>query len=367
MEFFLNILSHLWAILGVLATIYCYIAVRKSKFLVVAEKNDLVVTLNKGMDIKLNNIHLGSNLYSYRLVICYTGVKDIVQDDIKIPFTIWDRDKSCKWHNIKILKCSSTFKPKIKTNSNKLTIENQLVKTGDSMIIEFLLESKTNSLNYTSRIVDVAVRSSVYKINDGSYSFAFIAYGLVALFLSYLVSFQISSYLRGKERQSEYLAIYQYNDKMVNQKYQFKVDYTVDSLYEEDYFARNIPSIYFYENIPDTTSLNGRMRLLGEIMQQKNKFHEFRKKIDENKPSVRTKNLFEALKAKNALKWNYTYKLDNRIKVKFSNPKDFSWKDDGFELIFILFITLMVILSIFLSSYLFITFISIKRAYKMLK
>lgn len=367
MDFFLNLLSHLWAILSLLATIYCYLAVRKSKFVVVTERIDKVVILREGLDIKINNSPLGSNLYFYKLVICYTGVKDIQSQDVKIPFTLMNTDKSCRWLNIKILKCSSTFKPKIKVKSNKLTIENSLFKTGDSLVLEFLIESKTNTLNYSSRIHDVAVDAAVYNNNEGSYSIALIFSIIISIVFSSMTSFEISNFLNGKKNKGDYEASYEYKNQPIKGKYQYNIDYTTDSLYKESYFINNIPATYFYQNVPDTSSLGERMRILGEMMMQKNKYEEFEVQVENNKPTVRAKKIFFALKAKHELKWGQTYKIDNSFTLKFSDPKRFNWKNDLGDLVLILMFSSIALFFILASTYFCITYFSIRRAYKMLK
>jgi len=366
-DLFLNFLNHFWAVLGVLVTIYCYVVVRQSKFVVVYENMKRIVNKDKGIDIKANNVILNSNLTYYRLVICYTGIKDVHQGDVKIPFSIINPDRNCKWYNIKILKCSTTFKPKISLKENRFIIQNSLIKRGDSLILEFYIDSKSDDLNFTNRILDVETLSSVYKFNHRSYLPVIVVSFVGLLFLSYSLNTMIEGYYTNKKLLGDYDIEYFYRDEPIIRQFDFQDNYAVDSIYEEDYFYRHAPSTYFRTHMPDTASLKARWEMISEIKKLRKLDNEFKKNLDEFKPSDRAKNLYKSLKGKGILKMNTIYKLDNSFKVRFRDPSDFNMGINGFVISSIFVFSILICLVVFILAYYCINYFAIKRAYRNLK
>ncbi|MEN5195765.1 hypothetical protein [Sphingobacterium faecium] len=367
MDLFLNFLNHFWAVLGVLVTIYCYLVVRQSKFVVVYEKLERVINKNNGIDLRANTVKLNSNLSYYKLVICYTGLKDVKENDVKIPFSIINSDKNCKWHNIKILKCSSTFKPKISLKENRFIIQNSLIKRGDSLMLEFYLDTTNDALNFTNRILDVDTVSSVYKFNHKSYLPAILVSFGFLLILSYALNSLIENFYKNKELLGEYNIEYFYRDQHIRRNWEFQESYAADSIFDEDYFFKHAPSTYFRTHIPDTASLKSRAHMISEMKQLRKISNDFKNKVDEHKPSARAKNMYDVLKHKGTLKMNTFYQLDNSFKIRFRDPSEFNWGINGFVITTIIIISISICLVVFMLAYFSIHYFSIKSAYRYLK
>ncbi|MEN5379089.1 hypothetical protein [Sphingobacterium kitahiroshimense] len=367
MDFILILLSHLWAILGIIATIYCFLAVRKSKFIVVTEFYNRIIELPKELDVKLNDKHLLTNLHYYRLVICYAGLNDIKGEEVKIPFTISNPDPNCKWHNIKIIKCSSTFKPKLSIKNNKFYIQNSLIKNGDSLILEFFIETKNESLSFINRIANVAINSSIHNQNKKTYLTGFILGIITSILIGALLHSSVKNYTTRNNWKEEYNTEYRYKGQIIYKNHSFDSNYSMDSLILDEFKQKNVTLEYPNNILTKAYSNSERLDLINKVSSHNVKYFKSIDSLDNAAPSLKAKALYSNLKKSKNIEFNKIYSLEKNLDIRFINPRDSNWKDDlRYYLLFILISPLLVI-SILYVSYCGINYFSTLRAYRALK
>jgi len=155
MGFVSDFLSHFWAVASIIITIYCFVTVRKPKFIVINKVRALVVANQNNLDIKFRQNNLCDNLYYERFLLCYIGANDTNVKDMEIPLSIRSSDDKVIFHEAEIIKSSSTFLPKLEIKSNEIQVASQSLKNGDVLDLHFYAESKTGKFHLQHRYFNV--------------------------------------------------------------------------------------------------------------------------------------------------------------------------------------------------------------------
>lgn len=311
-------LNHALAVIGIIVTAYGYFFIKTSKFVVIKRVSDVALKQFSDVEIKLNNIKVNANVYHYRCVIYYRGSHDVEDTEIKEPFVIYNKSENCKWHNLKINKNSTGFKPIIRVNKNQIIITNTYFKSGDSFEIDFLLESNTRGIYFGHRILNVSRKQIVYNHDYKSYFGAFSLLAVFSVFLFMVTYDQIGDFKYSIDEKPQFGIDYYYlgNNVSPDNNWQFYKNLQIDSIYseqlQEEYGSNNKKdSINFYSsggifrfNSPNTLSI-----------------------VEIDLPSRKAKTLYDKLNSELKLKYDHYYKIDNDLKVRFINTKNLDFGD----------------------------------------
>ncbi|WP_313515972.1 hypothetical protein [Sphingobacterium sp.] len=311
-------LNHALAVLGIIVTAYGYFFIKTSKFVVIKRVSDVALKQFSDIEIKLNNIKVNANVYHYRCVIYYRGPHDIEDTEIKEPFIIYSESENCKWHNLKIIKNSTGFKPTIRVNKNQIIITNTYFKSGDSFEIDFLLESETRSIYFGHRILNVSRKPIIYNRDNKSFldSFGFLAALSAILFI--FTYAQIRDFKNSIENRPQFGIDYYYlgNKVSPDNNWQYFKDIQIDSIYTEklleEYGSNNKKdSINFYSSAGKFRFISPNTLSIVEI----------------DLPSLKAQTLYDKLNTDRKLKYDHYYKIDNDLKVRFINTKNLDFND----------------------------------------
>jgi len=311
-------LNHALAVLGIIVTAYGYFFIKTSKFVVIKRVSEVALKQINDIEVKLNNIKVNANVYHYRCVIYYRGPHDVGNTEIKEPFIIYNKSENCKWHNLKIIKNSTGFKPTIRVHKNQIIITNTYFKSGDSFEIDFLIESEARDIYFGHRILNVSRKPIIYNRDNKSFLRGF-GFLMPVSFLFFIITYgQIRDFNHSREIRPQFGIDYYYlgNKVSPDNNWQYFKDIQIDSIYteqlQEEYGSNNKKdSINFYSSggifrfiSPNTLSI-----------------------VEIDLPSRKAKILFDKLNNELKLKYDHYYKIDNDLKVRFINTKNLDFDD----------------------------------------
>lgn len=67
-----EILTHFWSAFGIALTLYCYVVIRKSRFVFVTESKLDVINMADNVEVKFDHVQVSSNVKYYKVLICFT-------------------------------------------------------------------------------------------------------------------------------------------------------------------------------------------------------------------------------------------------------------------------------------------------------
>lgn len=343
MELLSDLIGHFLAIISIIISVYCFLVVRRPKFIVITKRDEKIVTHYNTINLMFKDDVLTSNLYYQKLVICYLGVSDTKDEDKKIPVTIYSNDSNTNFHDVEILRKSPTFEPTINVKENAIEIESSLIKNGDAVELNFLALSSNPKFLIKHRYHNVDSKTK-YFVDDNkrlSHFFIWSILLIVIFFTLYSIKENIDIRHAGK---ADYLIEYNFQGYKVREKYQWKSDSKVDSLFVDAYKRR-----YNFKDSP-TISIKDKLTPKEAIIEVNNIFKEMDHKtkvLDSLKniyPSKVASATIKNLERQGSFKFGEEVDVNNDLKITVYNPKvDSVWDIIGYTGFVIIFLILSIV------------------------
>ncbi|WP_166334659.1 hypothetical protein [Sphingobacterium chungjuense] len=335
MEIFSNLINTIITVFVGGISIYGFFFVRASKFVAVIENENDIVNVDSNSEIKFNNTSIKNRLRYYKIIVSYTGVADFKKEDVEKPFTISNVSENSTYHNPKILQTSEGFEPKLQWHKNELTIDSSLFKMGDTVELQFYLESDKHNLRFKNRIFNVNTQPEIYNDSLSTYKATsiigiFVFFSLIYTFLS------LSDHLIGKfDYRDEFLTEYNYRGYKASEAEDFLIYLKVDSIYADLELAKNPPV---------------------DIQI-----------IASNRPSKLADSIYYARKRDQTLKFGEKIDVNSDLSIAFIDNRKRSIHDYISDSLMILFFATILIGVAWMSFKSLISFILVRKVHKFLK
>ncbi len=346
MELLSDFIGHFLAIISIIISVYCFIVVRRPKFIIITKRDEKIVTHYDSINLKFKDDVLISNLYYQKLLLCYLGVNDTKDEDKDIPVTIYSNDSNTKFYDVDILRKSHTFEPTINVKENAIEIESTLIKNGDAVELNFLAISSSPKFLIKHRYHNVDSKTR-YFVDDKKRLSHFIIWSVTLLmifFMLYEIKKNIDTRHDGK---ADYIIEYNFQGYKVNEKYQWRSDSKVDSLYVDAYKRRNnfkdSPTVSLKEKLTPQEALIEVQNIFKE-MDYKTQILDSLKNISPSKIALAT---IKKLETQGNLKFGNEVDVNNDLKITVHNPKVDSVWDIVKYIGFIIFFLILSIVPIY--------------------
>ncbi|WP_343540046.1 hypothetical protein AB3466_11805 [Sphingobacterium thalpophilum] len=366
MEIISVILSHLWSVIGIALTVYCYVVIRKSRFIVVNELQFNVINLPSSVEIKFDHVPVKANVKYYKLLICCSGVEDIKEEDITIPITIKNKDEDSLFHRVKILETSRTFNPKVKWHKNEIQITSPMIKVGDSVLIEFYLESNSNSPYFYQRMHNVEIKSKIH-INETGLIANAVGFFICFIFVVYFINQQKIHYEHRHDYKDEYNIQYNYRGYEIIEDHKFLSSRIADSLYQDNFIRNFQLSNRNLDSLARDGNLEHKIAIINGNLHELNRYNFFEDSIMRRKPSILADSLLVQFTRQDGIPFSQEVKVNNDLKIRFTNPREETWSNVLFDVFFLFLSLFFLLFSLFRSAKYAIQYWSIHKAHQYLK
>lgn len=350
MEFLSDFLSHFWAVASIIITIYCFLTVRRPKFIVVNKKNSLIVDNQNNLNIKLAENKLNSNLYYEHFLLCYIGANDARETDMEMPLSIKSFDDNVNFYKLEILKTSSTFSPKLKITCNAIEILSQSIKNGDTLELHFYADSNNGKFYLEHRYLNVDKKIKYF--NEKSSRSNFFGWIIVLIFSVFMIYIVQDNYLNRHRYKGDYIAEYYFQGYKISEERQWQSDAKVDSLFKDAHERRAaIEAQYkreFKDESADESVLESLSTDLHELSLELGNYGKYYDSLYLIRPSILADSVYKSLSASNRLKFGDEVNVNNDLKIVFRNPK----KDSFFSIVgfFVIYLLLLILVSVSLRA-----------------
>lgn len=325
-------------LIPVLLTIYGIVYIRRSNFYYIERQNiklyDDIVKKIKGISIKYNLNEINENLILFNGTIILKSHNDIKKDDVDQELKIISPDINAQWKHFEITNSSVDFIPKFTIDGNSIIFEKSLLKADDFISFAGLLDSKNNTLKIGHRIFNIIPRSINFKEGDLKF------YKAVSILFLFLILFLASFFKYNSDQRKSNLYEGNYNrkisakDSILYKTYDFKPIYNLNGKkFNIDSINSNYKKIRTEEliiieklnkkeldslmqNYKQNRTDKNYIKVLEKIMSNtKESFSQFQNPYPEIEKEANKQ--LQSLISKNKLKNNFSYTLNDSIKVKY--------------------------------------------------